>query len=131
MKKGCIVCLVVLLLYLLAGCNPTYPVHLDRQWYCEELNMTLDYRESTMANKHLYVRNMFDVTWSGETIKVIVGFGPYEIFLTTVTSRNPPLTTDIYGTWKYEGNNIIVEVEHDKVFQGELTGKTLIFVLVE
>lgn len=135
MKKLFILFLIALLPISTAGCDPTsgkYPFEMNECWYCQELDMMLDYREDTLAQKTAFNQSISTFTWNGETIDATVGYMANGFIIDPVVTRpDSQYNSAINGQWNYDGDNIIFEVTSDEIFHGVLVGMKFVFVLVE
>ena len=135
MKKALIILITAVLLIGLSGCNPVYPFEKNKCWYCEELDMTLDYRESTYGQKSQYTQDHMAFTWNGERVTVSVHYfnGAYALTLFPVGGLRPGKKSKdtIEVDWKYNKGNIIWQITKDDIFDGDMTGKVFVFELVE
>ena len=135
MKKTLIILLAAVILTGLCGCNPVYPYEKNKCWYCKELDMALDYRESTYGQASPYTADHRKITWNGETVTVSVHYfnAAYALTLFPVGDTRPGKNGEdtIEVDWKYDKGNIIWEITKDDLFDGDMTGKVFVFELVE
>jgi hypothetical protein len=115
----------------MTGCFFTdHPETRNKCWYCEELDMVVDYRESTLAQKTNYNYGITELTWNGERIKVDACFdAALFIWDPVVTRVDSQYYSCITGVWDYDGENIVCEVTDDDVFHGALEGMVFVFTV--
>lgn len=129
MKKIYSFCAVFCLLVCLAGCDPyamfNYcPDDRSTVWYCEEIDFEIKYVPNEYGN---LVAQESTIVWDDISYSVvgIFNFGYFEIVLekgeTSITEADILLS----GKWKYKGENVVVEITEDKVFDN--TFEELVF----
>ena len=129
MKKTYSFCAVFCLLLCLVGCDTYamfnyYPDDRSTVWYCEEIDFEIKYVPNEYGN---LVAQKSTITWDDVSYSVvgIFNFGYFEIILekgeTSITEADILLS----GKWKYKGENVVIEITEDKVFDN--TFEELVF----
>ena len=129
MKKMISILLLAVMLFALAGCDTYavfnyYPEDRSTVWYCEEIDFEIKYVPNEYGN---LVAQKSAITWDDVSYSVvgIFNFGYFEIILekgeTSITEADILLS----GKWKYKGENVVIEITEDKVFDN--TFEELVF----
>ena len=117
--------LIMVLSVLLGGCDThaifdMYPSDRADSWYCATLDFTLNVNQTASV-----------LNWEGKTLNVSMAVQSsyyvmvYEQGKDTVTQDS----TLFSGTYSYSGENLILKIEEDNLFNG--TYEELCFVPVE
>ena len=117
-KKYVIAFLAVLQMFFFSGCDAyydanEYPYQKKGCWYCEEIDLTLDYRNGlrTVSNDGTHIK------WHDKTLCVSVAYRA-DMFSIGLFPKeaNEPISSELIGRWCYQDGNIVVIVEQDEIF---------------
>ena len=103
----------------------TFPWHLSEKWYCEEIDMTLEY----VMHEDGYLLDCPNSI-------LIVDDRMYEVFVgyygTNLVSFLSDLDGDgieemlLHGVWNYNFGKLVIRIREDNIFDGQY--RTLVFV---
>lgn len=123
---GCLILACVLLfpalrvLFLLGGADyTTYPEEKAKLWICENPHFEMSY---SGIPSETYLE------WEGEIIPVFIGLRSSNIDVYRQSEDSVTRDEDILfrGQWRYDGKNMVVEIQDDRIFDGAYT--ELVFV---
>ena len=126
MKKLKFLPLVLVLVIFLAGCDTyamfdRYPWDKADCWYCEEIDYTIKYSFSSNGQLQPHMERW---NWDGQTYYVTAACQASTIdFIVTESGIGRTLFS---GTWKYEGDNMVVTLMKDNILGWKYT--ELVFV---
>lgn len=117
--SGCICALFVLwVLFMMGGSDyTTYPEEKASLWVCEDPYFEISYVSGTQISY---------IDWEDKKYEVFVGMrsSVFDVFL---KPNNGALENILLrGNWKYKGENMVVKIEKDNLFDGAY--EELIFV---
>ena len=132
-----LLCLVSIILILIScsGCDTIpfirggYPYEKSTHWYCEEIDFTLSYSK----NAHdILVPDWNTLCWNGQELLVQIDFSFGNFTAIAEIDGDPSGISQedivLAGDWDYRGENMVVTLYEDTVFNGQF--KELVFVPV-
>jgi len=118
MKKRRFFLLFIVMVILLTGCDSTerYPWHKAKQWYCKDIDFMLTCALDEKGDL-LDAYNPHWI-WNDEAYYVHIGFRDNYFDFMSVESDTRICRTLFAGTFQYQGENMILTITEDKLFDG-------------
>ena len=116
---GCIFTLFALFVFFFTGGSDytIYPREKASLWVCEDPYFTIDYKGEKSECYFM---------WEDKKYEVFVGIKS-DTFTAYLPSDDDVLNEVLlHGTWKYKGENMVVKIKTDNIFDGAY--KELVFV---
>jgi len=95
-----------------------YPWYFANQWYCADIDMTLEFVTDSERNLQGYPKG--EMQFNGMRYDVGIGFhrGSRGVSLLTDANKDGIGEYIIEGTWRYDRANFVICVEEDYLFGG-------------
>ena len=133
MKKSICFILVAVLLLMLSGCydlyatTKRYPWYRATRWYCEEIDMTIEFpvnEDNELTDSPV---GYFEYDGQAHNCFIIIKVGNMEIICKNceIAFYERLLT----GTWSYDRNKFVFHIMDDYVFGGQYT--ELVFIPID
>lgn len=123
---------IVILVVTLGGCygpnDPIkpYPWHKAESWYCEQIQMTIQFVYNEEGN--LVDTEIASLHVNGKEYDVDIGFHQDSIHFMLDEDGDEYWESILEGQWIYRNGNMIVRIFEDKIFGGQFS--ELVFVPV-
>ena len=138
MKNKAIICIGILIIFctlapfLFMGnydlCHTfrRYPWYRANQWYCADIDMTLEYITDTDRNLIERLPSILRVI--GQLYQVEVGFyyGGAGVSFLTDENEDDIGESILEGEWKYRRGNLVIQILEESIFDGQYA--ELVFV---
>ena len=129
MKKIFCALITALVISCLFGCDTYgmfnhYPGDKSTTWYCEEIDFKIEYAYNEQGNR---IPQMSHLEWDGVSYLVVTYFHAGYYIMYSYQEETPYGEDNLllYGKWHYEGDNLVFEIDEDKVFDN--TFEELVF----